>query len=307
LKMRFARSSNWIDASALGPLAADDLPFHHYSLRHRAIGWLSRRLFDRCTYTVRHGLNRGMKRRGGLGWIPARLSRGTQTREEMFWRELPLGGKVVYDVGAFHGILTLFFASRCAQVISYEPNDGNHARLIENIGLNNLANVSVRKVAVGSQARSGTLLYDPSMAGGGSLDSRVIAPVSQPVEITTLDRDMAAASLPPPDLIKIDIEGWELEALQGARAMLDAHHPALFLEMHGETMREKKSKAGEIVAFLRSAGYIDIVHVETGAMIASGNEALAAEGHLYCRYTSDRSTVCPISISSAQSTASSGS
>src|SRR3984885_4900329 len=278
--MLFEKSSNSID----------DLPFHHYSQRHRAIAWISRCLFDRCTYTVRHGFNRRMKRRGGLGWIPARLSRGAQTREEMFWRELPLGGKVVYDVGAFHGILTLFFASRCAQVIAYEPNDKNHARLIENIRLNGLKNVRVRKLAVGREARSGTLLYDPSMAGGGSLDSRAIAPVSQRVEITTLDHDIAAASLPAPDLIKIDIEGWELEALEGMRATLDSHHPALFLEMHGETMREKKSKASAIVAFLRSAGYTDIVHVETGVRIAPGNETPAAEGHLYF--------VCPTKTSS---------
>jgi hypothetical protein len=58
---------------------------------------------------------------------------------------------------------------------------------------------------------------------------------------------------------------------------------------------------------LREAGYADILHLETGAMITPVNEALAAEGHLYCRYTSDRSTVCPIDISFAQSKASSGS
>ncbi len=132
-------------------LAADDLPFQHYSLRHRAIAWISRRLFDRFTYTVRHGLVRGMQRRGGLGWTPAWLSR--ETEEEMFWHNLPLDGLVVYDVGAFHGILTLFFASHCAHVIAYEPNDMNCARLSENIYLNNLINVQVRKVGVGSQPR----------------------------------------------------------------------------------------------------------------------------------------------------------
>jgi FkbM family methyltransferase len=281
--MHFAKSSN--------SLNADDLPFEHYSLRHRAIAWISQNLFDRCTYTVRHGLIRGMQRKGGLGWMPA----GAPNKEEMFWRDLPLDGLVIYDVGAFHGILTLFFASRGARVVAYEPNEMNHARLIENIRLNNLTNVEVRKLAVGSRARSGTLLYDPSMAGGGSLNPDAAAPVSQTVQITTLDHDIAAASLPAPDLIKIDIEGWELQALEGARATLDAYHPWLFLEMHGETMREKKRKASAIVAFLCDAGYTDILHVESGVAITPGDETVAAEGHLYC--------LCPTSICSQTPTA----
>jgi len=295
-KMHFGKYSNWIEFPAREPLAADDLPFHHYSLRHRAIAWISRHLFDRFSYTVRHGLIRGMKRKGGLGWIPAWLSHGSQTQEEMFWRELRLDGLVVYDVGAYHGILTLFFASRAAQVIAYEPNHANRARLIENVWLNDLTNVEVRKLGVGSAPGAGTLTYDPAMAGGGTLNSNVLAPVSQRVEITTLDRDIAAAGLPPPDLIKIDIEGWELEALKGSRATIAAHHPALFLEMHGETMREKRRKACEILAFLRGAGYARILHVESGAEIVPGNEAMAAEGHLYCRYTAIRNTLWPINI-----------
>ena len=267
------------------PPAAEDLPFQHYSFRHRVIAWISRHLFDRCTYTVRHGLICGMRRRGGLGWIPA----GAETKEEMFWRDLPLAGLVVYDVGAFHGILTMFFAARCKQVVCYEPNQTNYGRLMENIRLNNLCNVEVRQFGIGAQTGSGTLHYAPAMAGGGTLDPHAVGPVSQHVEVTTLDRDIAAGALPPPDLIKIDIEGWELEALQGAGETLAAYHPALFLEMHGETQREKRRKASAIVAFLCDAGYTDIVHVETGATIAPGDETVAAEGHLYC--------LCPTNIS----------
>jgi FkbM family methyltransferase len=289
--MPFAKSWNWTD------VAADDLPFHHYSLRHRAIAWVSRHLFDRVTYTVRHGLIRGMRRKGGLGWMPAVFLHGAQTKEEMFWRSLPLAGLVVYDVGAFHGILTLFFAARCSRVIAYEPNEINHTRLVDNIRLNNLDNVQVRKLGVGSEAGSGTLAYSPTMAGGGTLDPNASAPVSQAVLITTLDHDIATCGLPAPDLIKIDIEGWELEALLGARETLAAHHPALFLEMHGETMREKRGKARAIVAFLCDAGYTDIVHVETGATITPAGETVAAEGHLYC--------LCPTNISSDPSKASS--
>lgn len=231
--------------------------------------------------------------------MPAGLSRSVQTNEEMFWRGLPLDRVVVYDVGAYHGILTLFFASRAARVIAYEPNRVNYDRLIENLQLNDVTNVSVRKLAVGSQVRSGTLVYNPSMAGGGTVDATTAGTVSQEIEITTLDHDITAASLPAPDLIKIDIEGWELEALTGARATIAAHHPALFLEMHGQTMREKRRKASEIVTFLRDAGYTNIIHVETGAAILPGNETLATEGHLYCQYTANRNTPWPINTSSA--------
>ncbi len=125
------------------------------------------------------------------------------------------------------------------------------ARLIENVCLNHLINVEVREFGVGSEVGSATLYYSPEMAGGGTLDPNADAPISQAVQITTLDRDIAASKLPAPDLIKIDIEGWELEALKGARHTLAARHPALFLEMHGDTMREKHRKVGEIVAFLQ--------------------------------------------------------
>ena len=67
----------------------------------------------------------------------------------MFWRSLPIAGLVVYDIGAYHGLLTMFFASRCARVIAYEPNDSNRARLIDNVCLNGLINVEVRKFGVG--------------------------------------------------------------------------------------------------------------------------------------------------------------
>jgi FkbM family methyltransferase len=283
--------------------SADDLPFQHYSRRHRAIAWISRHLFDHFKYTVRHGLIRGMRRKGGLGWIPAFLLRRAQTKEEIFWRELRLQGLVVYDVGAFHGILTLFFASGCSQVISYEPNEINHARLIENIRSNNLGNVQVRKLGVGAQAGFGTLRYSPEMAGGGTLEPNAIASISQPIQVTTLDRDIAEAALPAPDLIKIDIEGWELEALQGARETLAAHHPALFLEMHGETKREKRRKASAIVAFLCDAGYTDIRHVETGATIAPSDETVAAEGHLYCLCPTNTSSRLPVNQAEKASSA----
>jgi FkbM family methyltransferase len=273
------------------PDSAEDLPFRHYTLKHRLIAWISLHLFDTTTYTVRHGLLAGMKRKGGLGWIPARFSSGIMTAENQFWLDLKLSGMTVYDVGAFHGLLTLFFASRAQRVVCFEPNTRNHNRLLENLKLNGLKNVQVRKAGVSSRRETGRLVGNPLMPGGGSLDGKTaeelsragVTTVAEDISLVTLDDEIPQAGLPAPDFIKIDIEGWEIEALRGARHTLESHKPALFLEMHGETIREKKRKVAEIVAFLWEIGYRRIRHIETAAAITPENASIAMEGHLYCQ------------------------
>jgi FkbM family methyltransferase len=278
------------DTSAKPQISEEDRPFKHYSLKHTIVAWISRSLFDRFTYTVRHGLNHGMKRKGGLGWVRLPASEAVETLEERFWRSLDLKGLVVYDVGAFQGTLTMFFASRCAHVVSYEPNSINHTRLLENLRLNALNNVTVRKLGVGASSGSGNLVFMPLMAGGGSLERKTVdqlkkssaAVESERIQITTIDQDITDAGLPRPDFLKIDIEGLELEALKGGAKTLAAYRPALFLEMHGETLREKKRKVTEIVDWLAKAGYADVLHVETDTPITLANATVAIEGHLYC-------------------------
>jgi FkbM family methyltransferase len=273
-----------------GPNLKDDVPFRHYTLKHRLIAWISLHLFDTLTYTVRHGLLKGMKRKGGLGWVPTMLSPGITTAEEHFWSSLNLSGKTIYDVGAFHGLLTLFFASRAKSVVCFEPNTQNHKRLIENLQLNGIKNVVVRKVGVGSRREMRRMVETPLMPGGASVDEKVVDGLLrsgaetriEEVSIVTLDEEIPQAGLPAPDFMKIDVEGLEIEALRGSHNTLQMYKPALFLEMHGETMREKRRKVNEIVAFLWEINYRRIRHTETGAMITLENASVAAEGHLFC-------------------------
>jgi FkbM family methyltransferase len=252
------------------------------------IAWLSVNLFDGVTYTVRHGLLQGMKRKGGLGWLPGRFSSVLDTPEYRFWKSLDLTGQTVYDVGSFHGLLALYFASKAKQVICYEPNPRNRARLQENVALNRLNNVLVRDVGLGSKPGKFEMVFNPLMPGGSSIDPKTAgellrsgAPVVKvEIEIATLDQDRGDQTLPAPDFIKIDTEGLEFDILKGALTTLEKR-PVLFLEMHGETMEEKKRKVAEIVAFLEKLRY-DIRHVESGASITSANSGAAAEGHLHC-------------------------
>jgi FkbM family methyltransferase len=218
--------------------------------------------------------------------------RGHETAEHRFLRSLDLEGRIVYEVGAFQGLLTLFFSGRARQVIAYEPNPASYRRVLENLRLNGRTNVQVRNLAVGERAGSLTLLCDSLMPGGASGDPVVAAQIrgSSPeaatieVPVVSLDEDIAAAALPPPDFVKIDIEGMELPALRGMKETLLHRRPALYLEMHGATTEHKKQNVRAIVEFLNGLGYETIVHVETAEQVSVVNSARAREGHLYCTF-----------------------
>jgi FkbM family methyltransferase len=261
--------------------AQQEAQFEHYSRKQRAVAWVSRNLFDGITYTVRHGLLRGMKRKGGLGWIPDWVVKEETTPESKFWESAPLRGAVVYDIGAFHGILTLWFAPQAQQVVSYEPVTQNRARLLENITLNGIKNVTVRDVALGAGAGTATMRFDPLMPGGSKVVVQENAPDAN-VRVTTLDQDIEELRLPAPTFIKIDVEGFELDVLRGAEQTLAREQPAVFVEIHGETLAEKRSNAAAVVQFLHDAGYGAIQHIESGTIVQPGNSDVAAQGHLYC-------------------------
>src|ERR1039458_8631226 len=86
---------------------ASERPFDHYTMKHRSVAWISQNVFDNFVYTVRHGLIKGMKRRGGLGWLPEFLTGSSRTMEQSFWMSQNLKNLVMYDIGAFHGLLTM--------------------------------------------------------------------------------------------------------------------------------------------------------------------------------------------------------
>lgn len=248
-----------------------------YSLKHRIVSWVSQNLFDHVTYTVRNGLNKGLRRRGGLGWVPVET---TNTPEIQFWKSLDLKGKVVYDIGAFHGLLTLYFARHARQVVAWEPNRRNRERLTQNLRLNSFTNVIVRPYGLAAESMRAEMRFDSLAPGTASIDSGMgTGGESETIELRTLD---AETDLEPPDLIKIDVEGFELEVLKGASRTL-ARRPDLFLEMHGADPHDKRRRVVAIVEHLWAQGYRDVLHVETQNRITPDNATIAAQGHLYAR------------------------
>ncbi|MFN4295091.1 MAG: FkbM family methyltransferase [Thermoflexales bacterium] len=215
------------------------------------------------TYTARGGLVCGMRRRGGLGFLPGRRL----TPEERWLAQRPWAGRVVYDVGAWEGVFTLFFAravGATGQVIAFEPNPFNAMRLRENLALNGLTNARLVELALGERAGSAWLAAPAGASGRGAL---VLTPTDLPVAVQTLDGLVEASALPAPDFVKIDVEGAELAVLRGGADTLARRRPALLIEVHPQ------ADYAALWAFLDALGYA-MRCVETGQALSAPDAPL---------------------------------
>lgn len=250
------------------------------------------RLFQNHTYTSRHGLAKGLRRKGGLAFLPSFVPRSTEMiREEKFIAALDLTGETVYDIGADQGIYTLFFARKVGpngRVITFEPNPISYSHVVTNVQLNNFPNVEVRNVAIGETPGKLTFAFPAKDPGRGSADELIREqilkePGSRAVEVDveTLDKLITAAGLPPPTFAKIDVEGFELQVLRGMSNTLKNQRPRLFIEIHGADMKAKVENILQVGSFLLDRGY-KIKHVESEQDLTLNNLDEAREGHIYC-------------------------
>ena len=241
------------------------------------------------TYTLRSGLAKGLRKRGGLGLRQSLgLWRSATPEEDAFLRGLDLDGATVYDIGGFEGMHAVFFASRVGEegrVLTFEPVPGNRERLHGNVAVNGFERrVQVHAKAVGAEVGElalrvldgdgGLASADPGI--GATLDARGARTVTVPV--TTVDV-VVAEGAPPPSFVKIDVEGLELDVLRGAQRTLAQHRQRLFIEVHGSDADAKDANARTVAARLLEAGY-RLQHVESGAPVTSAADA-PPQGHLF--------------------------
>ena len=143
-------------------------------------------------------------------------------------------GDTVYDIGANVGYVSLSLAKRVGKdgrVFAFEPVPENLEMLRKNIGLNQLANVSIERVAVSDRAGSDVIRV------AGNLSTASMAwhqhdPTAVEIAIQTvvIDELTSAGRLPMPGFVKIDVEGAEGRTLSGMRRTIAAARPVLFVE-----------------------------------------------------------------------------
>jgi FkbM family methyltransferase len=174
----------------------------------------------------------------GLLWI----DRGPGTGDGIGWQDhekdlapilarlLPDGG-VFLDVGAHVGHWALRLARKASRVIAVEANPATASTLRRHVAMNDLGNVVEVIEAAAWDDDIHLVLSDPNgQSEGGS--TRVLPADGQPADARGRRLDDLLAAEPRIDLVKLDVEGADIHALDGMAGLLKRHRPVLLIEDH---------------------------------------------------------------------------
>jgi FkbM family methyltransferase len=183
--------------------------------------------------------------------------RSYERRELKFIRATLDHGDVFIDIGANVGLLSLCAAQSVGttgQVLAIEPDPVNVQRFDRNLELNPGANVKIVPVAVGAShgiVRLGMPTSEAAMKNSGAR-SRSSSENQIEVEQVTIDEAVARA-LPTTtsvQLVKLDVEGMELDVLRGGPTLFDGAANCVMLEVN-----ERYDDGATAVTMLGSLGY----------------------------------------------------
>ncbi len=159
---------------------------------------------------------------------------------------------VALDIGAHIGTHSLLMARAIGpwgRIYAFEPQTKLFIELTHNMRLNGMKNVVPLRYAIG-QAPAMIIEMNPAVTGneGGT----AVGQGGDPAEL----RDIDGFGFKDVSLIKIDVEGYELEVLRGAVATLRSSQPAVIVEIHGaEGTPEERAHFEETRLFLTDLGY----------------------------------------------------
>lgn len=176
---------------------------------------------------------------------------------------------VFLDVGAHVGLITFSVAARVPgiEVHAFEASGANAARWRRNHELNPGAAAVLVEAAVGAASGEVDFAAPPTgESGWGSISGPTDGRLSMRVPVVTLDDYAVDRGLEFVDVVKVDIEGYEPFAVQGASRLLSERRVGcLVLEVNEPVLRRVGSSGGALQRSLEELGYQAFPVPRTGA------------------------------------------
>jgi len=189
------------------------------------------------------------------GWYDRALTRRLLTEARP--------GDVYVDVGAHIGVLALPMARQLrrlggGRVLAFEPAPDNAGRLRHAASRNHLDNLDVIEAALGASAGTAALRVDPSFSNADTGVRSLYADGAAAFEVSVLSFDdwRSDRGLDRLDLVKIDVEGGELDVLRGMTDAITHLKPRLIVfEVKDELLRRAGSTRAELEQIVSDLGY----------------------------------------------------
>ena len=183
---------------------------------------------------------------------------------------------VVFDVGAHAGQFAKLFSRLAPEGVVYSFEPGRYARMVLMLalGLNRVGNVRILPFGLSDRPdhlelslpvkKSGSFGFGLGHLGKGD-DTR--AQVTETVDLVTLDGFAQAFPITRLDLIKADIEGWEMRMMAGGVETLKRFKPALWLELVDGHLKRAGDSVQSFWAFLEGLGYKPFLAQNDGSFV----------------------------------------
>lgn len=170
-------------------------------------------------------------------------------------------GDTFVDLGANEGYFTVISGKIVGikgKIIAIEPQTRLQDIINKNIELNKLSNVQLVQTVISDKNGQEKINLSPNMNTGSSgvlKKQRYLVP-EEIVNSMTLETLVSKLELKKIDLIKIDIEGSEYEAILGSKKLLESHIiKNIALELHPEFLKKRNLEINDILHFLDETGY----------------------------------------------------
>ncbi|MEO6528536.1 MAG: FkbM family methyltransferase [Gemmatimonadaceae bacterium] len=171
-------------------------------------------------------------------------------------------GARVFDIGAHQGVVAMMLGDLVGaegRVVAVEAMEHNAEIARRNVVLNELAQVSVLHAA-GADV-PGEVGFAPRMNG------HVAAEHEASVTVRAITVDELTSEHGVPQVVFIDVEGYELHVLRGARRTLADHRPDLFVEVHMGEGLERFGDADDLLALLPDGYEVLVSLTEEGPYV----------------------------------------
>lgn len=207
--------------------------------------------------------------------------------ETVLWaRRMIRPGMVVLDVGAHLGYYSRLFSKwvgPTGRVFAFEPCSENFDVLMHNLSSRRYRNVTLLRQAVGASVGQGILHLSPGHSNHSLYAGFTQETGQELVELVSLDAFMEKYQLPAVDFIKIDVEGAEIEVLQGMRNLV-SRSPSLCMvvEYNPFALQAANFQSQDLLLSLSDLGFTVHLILPDGWLTLAISSEMNQVANLFC-------------------------